>query len=39
MRKTPHTGRERRQRTLYRVTMALRMLAVILLLAGKVVSA
>lgn len=35
----PYTGRERRQRALYRVTMALWMLAVILLLAGKVVSA
>ncbi len=31
MRKTPYTGRERHQRTLYRVTMALWMLAVILL--------
>ena len=39
MRKMPYTGRERRQRALYRATMALWMLAVILLLAGKAVSA
>lgn len=31
MRKMPYTGRERRQRALYRATMALWMLAVILL--------
>ena len=37
--RTPYTGRERRQRTLYRVTAALWMLAAVLLLAGKAVSA
>ena len=39
MSKMPYTGRERRQRALYRAKMALWMLAVILLLAGKAVSA
>ena len=37
MRKMPYTGRERRQRALYRATMALWMLAVILLVQIAVV--